>query len=196
MTHHRTLALLRQIGLESREIRAASAERRADICERPQGFGLFGPTGTGKTWAMVQILAAALDALVCSAIDPETFGVRSSWAAWLHWPGQADALKLLVGQGEHQTIADRVELWSSCGMLFLDDLGQERVTGGENDYALCTLRCVLGARYRRELPVYWTSNLVTKDLANLYGSPMVSRMWEAWPPQALQGSDMRLRRAS
>nr|WP_320132364.1 hypothetical protein [uncultured Holophaga sp.] len=190
--HSRTLELLASIGLGRREMRSLELAPLFDLpSPRDRGFGLIGPTGTGKTWRLVQALGTHLDGIVMASEDPANAYRPLNYAEWVNWPDAAEKIKGMVAKGYHADIVDLVESWETCGLLFLDDLGQERVTG-ENDYSLGVVRSLLDQRYRADRPVYWTSNLGPKDLVGIYGARMVSRMKEAWPWTVVERRDMRL----
>nr|WP_320131984.1 hypothetical protein [uncultured Holophaga sp.] len=190
--HTRTLQLLSTIGLGKHELQALSAPPLFPLSGPLEtGLGLIGPTGTGKTWRLIQALGADLDVHVLTQPVPAEAKMPFRYARWINWPDASEKLKGMVAKGFHADIVDLVDAWESCCMLFLDDLGQERITG-ENDYSLGILRSLLDQRYRTGRAVYWTSNLPPKDLVRVYGSRIVSRMREAWPWTAVKGHDMRV----
>ena len=192
--HPRTLKILSGMGVSARELDAAEHQRIHKITVNPNGFGLIGGTGAGKTWLMVQILANYVDAIVLASGSPEKAVVPYNCARWVNWPDVAETLKSWVARGFHGEIADLVETLQGTGMLFLDDLGQERVKD-ENDYSLGLLREVLDSRYREKRTVCWTSNLSVRALTVLYGARTLSRMLQAWPVIPIKGDDLRVKEA-
>jgi len=193
--HPRTIFLLRNIGLSPREIQAVSLPQIHELPDQRTGHGLIGGTGVGKTFAMAQILANAVEKKVMGNPTPDDATLPHGYARWINWPDKAEELKNWVSQGYHKDIADTTEDWSNASVIFLDDIGQERITG-ENDYSLGVLRILLDSRYRNQMPVYWTSNLNLKGLTSIYGARLVSRVVQAWPPIVLRGSDLRLAEAA
>jgi len=189
--HPRTEFLMARIGVSTRELRAIGHPPKHDFPYNKEGFGLIGNTGTGKTWSLIHALADDVNGLVLKSKQPDDYWLPSEYATWLNWPGRAEQLKSMIGLHENLDISRLVEDWCLCGMLFVDDIGAERVTG-DNDYSLGILRTVLDSRYRYERPVYWTSNLNIQPLKDQYGVRMVSRMLQAWPPVVIKGKDLRL----
>lgn len=186
----RTKTLLGFVGLGNREINALDKAPLFEIPDRC-GFGMLGPTGAGKTWRLAQALGDRVEAIVQTAPIPADAKLPPNFACWLNWPAAAEKLKGMVAKGFHAEIADLTERWETTGLLFLDDIGPERVNG-ENDYALGALRSLLDQRYRAELPVFWTSNLTPKDLTRVYGARIISRVREAWPWIVVDRQDMRI----
>ena len=178
------------IGVSKRETGAMNAAPRVSVPDRA-GWGLVGETGRGKSWAMVQAIGGDIECRVRESTAPETVNLPRNYARWINWPEQSEKLKGMVGMHYTAEIDELVEAWETTGMLFLDDLGAERVVG-ENDYSLGILTRVLDSRYRQEGVVYWTSNLGLSALSKIYGPRLVSRIVEAWPPVVIKGTDIRM----
>lgn len=190
--HPRTLKILRTVGVNDREIEAASRPRIHNYKPSSGGYGLKGGTGVGKTWRLVEGLARAIDRIVLESRTPETANIPYNYAKWVNWPDTAEVLKSWVSRGFHDDIAEAVECLNTTQLLFLDDLGQERVTG-ESDYSLGILREIIDTRYRSNRIVFWTTNLSSTDLTKLYGARTISRMMQAWPIVEIDGPDLRLK---
>ena len=189
--HDRTRYLLKQIGLSPREIQAVGLPPLHQITDRPEGFGLLGGNGAGKTWHMANRIGMAIQAMVDGCPNPAEARMPNRFARWRNWPDTAETFKAWVGQGFTQDVEDLVDQLCSCRELYLDDLGQERIAKVD-DYALGFLRNILDARYRDNLPVFWTSNLVPVELGQTYGARTASRMLSAWPPIPVRCQDLRL----
>lgn len=191
--HPRTRYLLGlpQVGLSREELGALEADPIHTIPDR-KGFGLIGPTGNGKSWALAQVAARILDPHVRMKADPSTAGLPSepAWIIWVNWPEQAEILKRQVIGGS-ALVSSWVARCKDVKNLFLDDLGGERLKDS-NDYSLAVISEILDARYRSGRPVYWTSNLSPEDLPTRYGSRLASRILSAWPPFRVEGPDLRL----
>lgn len=191
--HPRTrfLLALPQVGLSREELGALDVDPIIPTPER-KGFGLIGPTGNGKSWALARVVAQILDAHVRLRSDPNTATLPSepAWIVWCNWPEQAEILKRQVIGGSH-LVSAWVARCKDVRNLFLDDLGGERLKGAD-DYSLGVLSEILDARYRSSRPVYWTSNLSPEDLPARYGSRLASRLLSAWPPFRVDGPDLRL----
>lgn len=191
MISNRAKVVLRGAGVALREMKALDVQPIHSFDVPYSGFGLTGKTGLGKTWALVQFFGAVVDEIVGDGPNSREC-VPARFSFWVNWPDQAECLKRMVsGNGDGQDLNEFIERAQTCQYLFLDDLGQERIKGAE-DYSLGVLKEIIDHRHRNDLPLFWTSNLTVPQLANLYGSRIVSRMMEAWPPVQVQGKDLRL----
>ncbi len=197
--HPRTRALLVAAGLAPVELAALDhAPRHAPPPFGALGFGLVGPSGTGKTWTVVQWLGRRVDEVVRAQPDPTRAKLiwvdgevgRDRRIAWVNWHDEAD---LLIRNRNDRTWAERrAGWWEDVPLLVLDDLGRERVDG-RGCPARAVLNRVIDHRYRNRLGLIWTSNLDSQEaLAGFYGEALASRMVGTWPPALAEGQDMRL----
>lgn len=195
MSYHprtRQLMTLPCIGLAPREAKALSAPKLHAVPVAPDGCGLVGGVGVGKTWALAQHAADQMEAVVLAAADPDTATLPYAWMTWVNWPEKSEEIKRLVTK-RGSDLEDWIERAKVSGRLYVDDLGRERMAKGEDDYSLGVLTEILDHRYRFGLPVWWTSNLTSPaEFSATYNSRMVSRLLSAWPPVMLKGHDMRL----
>ena len=189
--HSRTRFLLKQIGLSERELSALALDPIHEPLDLPTGFGLIGSTGVGKTWCLARRIGLTVQAQVEGAHDPSSARLPNRFARWRNWPDMAEVLKNWVSQDWGDDVAELVDVLSTCRELYLDDLGQERIAKAD-DYSLGFLRNILDARYRDNLPVFWTSNLTPTALNQVYGARTVSRLLSAWPAVLVKGPDLRL----
>lgn len=190
--HNRTFELMVDpIGCARHELRALTLPVIHSTPEMPSGFGLIGPTGCGKTWALVQRVGNRVDAVVALSDDPGSaklpFGFRPRW---VNWPERAEQIKREIRDSD--SLERWVDMAQSCSELYLDDIGRERTTG-ENDYSLGVLTEILDHRYRHEMPVFWTSNRSPEELGVFYSGRLSSRLLGAWPPFGVAGDDLRLK---
>ncbi len=88
------------------------------------------------------------------------------------------------------TEEEAIEKLSAIPVLFLDDFGAERTT----DYAIDALYRVIDRRYRRELPVFATSNLTFEELSRKVDDRIPSRLAAMCRVVAYKGTDRRLKR--
>jgi len=196
--HPRTLALLEKAGMAPQELEALQHAPLHVLPPRPAGFGLVGPPGTGKTWSIAHYVARLVDQLVRRQPNPDRADLlwidgdvaRDARLSWVNWHDQVEDL--------HRRRFDDVWVdrlagwWEFVPILVLDDLGRERHEGAK-DPAQAVLQRVLDHRYRHRLPVFWTSNLGTKqELEGFYHHALVSRILGSWPPCEVEGQDMRL----
>jgi DNA replication protein DnaC len=191
--HPSSYRLLLEIGLGSKELCDLDAEPIHVITDRSGGFGLIGGNGVGKTWILAHRLCSGIERSVLKSEAPANAKLLPGTVRWFNWPNQAEQLKTWISVHYSQDLQAFLEEASICRVLYLDDLGQERITG-ENDYALGMLRTIICTRHRNGLPLFWTSNLDMTGLATIYGSRIVSRMLQAWPPMRVKGDDLRLRK--
>jgi DNA replication protein DnaC len=61
-----------------------------------------------------------------------------------------------------------------CDLLILDDIGAEKVT----DWVEETIFNIIAGRYRKEFPIFYTSNLQPKELLDKLGKRSYDRMIE------------------
>jgi DNA replication protein DnaC len=131
---------------------------------------LTGPVGTGKTraaWAAYRHLTVA--------------GWRGSWEAW--------SLPYLLEQLRPGGDPDVLERCRRCSLLLLDDLGAERLTGWTAE----RLHLIVDGRYERMLPTMVTSNVPRRELAEVVGDRVASRLLEDAVVVPVTGPDRRLR---
>lgn len=113
----------------------------------PEGRGLYiwGPIGTGKTYAACAVglreIAAGKSVLYATMADIQA-QVRSTYDGH--------------GDGTDPTLRYR-----RCGLLILDDLGKE----SRSDWATNLLYGIVDARYRDMLPMVVTSNYSIPEMA-------------------------------
>lgn len=196
--HPRTLTLLEKAGVAPAELEALFNPPQLDLAARSGGFGLVGPPGTGKTWALAQHIARAVDRLVRRQPDPDRAELlwvdgevaRDARVAWVNWH---DAVEDLHRRRFDDVWVDRMSAWwEDVPLLALDDLGRERVEGAK-DPARAVLQRVLDTRYRNRRPVLWTSNLDSQQaMEAFYGEALVSRILGTWPACQVDGQDLRL----
>lgn len=182
------------IGCSSHELKALAATPVTTPPPIETGFGLVGPTGCGKTWALVQRLGTKVDAMVSRSADP--LNARMPWGErprWVNWPERAEQIKREIR--DTQTLDEWVDMVKTCSELYLDDLARERVIG-ENDYSLGILAEIIDSRYRHERPIFWTSNRSPEELGVFYSGRLSSRLLGTWPPFGMSGTDLRLKGVS
>ena len=166
------------------------------------GFGLGGEgTGAGKTSAVAAILQGWMRAREEKRVrdggePPESGAVRGPGGqrtlAWASWPSTVSMLRTraTVDGFVEDTLASLI----GARVLFLDDLGSERIKGSYvEDFAASQLDVVVDERYRDERPTFYTTNLDFAGMVAFYGARMVSRLCGDNPLSVVEGlPDLRL----
>ncbi|KKK85389.1 hypothetical protein LCGC14_2773760, partial [marine sediment metagenome] len=91
-------------------------------------------------------------------------------------PDLLSELRSTYGRNEGPTENDVLDTYAHTGLLILDDLGAEQVTG--SGWLEDRLYQVIGLRHREELPIIFTSNLSIKQIANRIGERIAWRIVE------------------
>lgn len=183
--------ILRGCGMSRVEIQSVDLPPIHEVPDSLVGFGVVGKTGIGKTVLLAQHLGNHVKRIVAQGDGTRTVLAPFNFAKWCHWPSVAEDIKDLSRSRDETQLWDLLDFIQATGMLYLDDLGQERIKG-EDDLSKGYLRVILEERYRDGKPVFWSSNLDYEKLSDLYGSNITSRMVQAWPPLKLSGKDLRL----
>lgn len=201
--------ILRNIGLMDRELEADADHLPKAVKENNltaelansdrypvQGFGLIGPTGTGKTMAMSYLLGRRVAQRVA-----REFGKRQNHAIvfgpwrsmWVNWPDKAEWLRRHGFGEEYEAFIEKAK---SVSFLMIDDIGAERVKGdaSNEDFARFTLSQIVDTRHRDNLNTWYTSNLNPQELLAFYSDRAISRLLGDNRPIIITGRDQRLRR--
>ena len=135
------------------------------------GLLLWGPSGTGKTYAAACIANALVEREVVVRII--TLG---------------DALVQLFGMGGEDRV-QFLESLTNCGLLILDDFGVERRT----PYAREQVYEIVNRRYLSGRPMVVTTNLTLEELKNAdrEDSRIHDRVLERCVPVCFDGESLR-----
>jgi len=130
------------------------------VGERKDRTGLlfYGPVGSGKTFM-----------LGCIAHEFEEHGIRYVWHS------AATLLEKLKDSFDDESAIDPCKFAATAPVLFLDDLGAERLTNFADD----AISRLLGTRYNEMLPTFISSNLSRRDLEHRIGARTYSRLCES-----------------
>lgn len=155
--------------LPAGEITTDGAVRRGDVCGAP-GLLFVGPVGTGKSVAIAVALVEA---------------AKRTLQSGRYWPVAQllEALRPSEGREPEVTIQEIAEV----PLLALDDLGVERPT----DWALERLDLLFDMRYEALLPTVVATNLARRELEEILGSRIVSRLLHEATVVKVQGRDRR-----
>jgi len=203
---------LEKMGLSSEEIAAERAKVPADVRsaiaiagkqasldlidgELPRvGFGLFGGTGTGKSFGLAALLKVFAESALRRRAPLEGEVPLELGVCWSNWPAEAEWFKVNVLEAGPSY--RRLQYLIDVPLLVLDDVGAERMKGTyEEDYAAGKLDLIVDGRSRDHRPIIWTSNLDKVALARRYGSRMSSRLLGQNPGAVVTGPDLRLKKS-
>ena len=159
--------------------------KQLNLPQRPENVLLFGPTGTGKTWAAVALMRAW-------SKEFDRFGRRECrYHEWdLRFIKSAEILMLLresYGPRATSTESEVIRKFQGIGLLVIDDLGAERVS----DWSLSSLYLILDHRMQRRKPTILSTNMDLKQLDQM-DSRIASRLGGMHLVK-LKGQDLRLK---
>ena len=144
------------------------------------GFGLGSSgTGGGKTMAFAAMLREAVgNRAVQKRRDSERAYwddfEKERWIVWRSWPSEVAWFRM---NATSDAFPLEVEDLLEAPVLFLDDVGSERIKGSYvEDFAASQLDLVVDTRHREERPIFYTTNLDEAGLIGLYGARLVSRL--------------------
>jgi len=159
-----------------------------------RGFGLSGGAGCGKTFALVAVFRAAVEARLRAQAPTVGRRALAPWFAWASWPEEVNRLRVVSTADDGLARAhERVEALAAVEALVLDDVGVERMRGGyEDDWATSQLDALVDARYNEVRPTWFTTNLTAEEFQARYGSRVFSRLCGENPLLLVPGPDLRM----
>lgn len=147
-------------------------QRILEWCERitahatDRGLLVMGPTGVGKThnaWGIYRnLIEAGFRGVKCHSVPQLLAGLRP---------------------GGNEQVAEL----QSCSVLILDDLGAEK----SSEWVKETLYSVIDSRYEWQRPTVITTNLNTRQIPEVTGERVASRLLEMVDVVAMTGADRR-----
>lgn len=143
--------------------------------EDNQGLLLWGPVGTGKSYAAAVIANELL--------DRRTSVVMTSF------------IKILKEVGTFDDDNGKIEKMNQSKLLIIDDLGAERGT----DYSLERVYDIIDSRYRSNKPIILTTNLTMEQMKNcddIRYNRIYDRIFEMCYPVKVNGLSWRKREAA
>jgi len=141
-----------------------------------QGVYLWGPVGSGKTYALA--------ALIRYFVDYKVWVRRVVWGRLLF-----DIRQTFSGRGDESEIVSPLLL---CNRLIIEDIGTAAsMNKQESDFAVRLLLMILDARIEDCLPVFITSNLSIENLAQTFDGRIASRIQQSCNVIELRGKDRR-----
>lgn len=118
---------------------------------------LTGATGCGKTHLAIAAAKASARPAVFVTVPDLLLGIRSSF-----------------GRGREGSERTLIEYYSRAELLVLDDLGAEKST----EYSIQTLYTIISRRNRMEAQTIVTTNLSVRQIAEVLGDRIASRLAE------------------
>ena len=142
-----------------------------NVRETRRGLYLWGPAGTGKTYAAYAIK---------KKIEDLKLSVRLYSA-----PEMFDMIR---DDYDHKDSMNLERILANRGVLIIDDLGAEKAS----EWVSATLFRIINKRYEDVLPTIITSNLDLGELSERIGDRVPSRIAEMCDIIKLEGDDRRL----
>jgi DNA replication protein DnaC len=142
-----------------------------------RGLYLWGPVGTGKTYAAYAAYKLAKYNRIMARIVNSTALLQ-------------DIRDDFTNAARDPYYQSRFDEWIEYkGVLFIDDIGSEKPT----EWALQTFYSLINTRYEQDLPTIFTSNCSIEELADRLGDRIASRIVEMCDIIKLDGEDRRLK---
>ncbi len=144
---------------------AAKEALQAWTPDRPHGYLLYGPVGTGKSHLLRALMIANAQA------TPPLRSLFTTVADLM------DLLRATMDPGDRTdtfTLPEIMTRFTAPDLLVLDDLGAEKTTEWVQEKFLS----LLDQRLARGKPVFMTSNLVGLELTNRYNLRILDRLKE------------------
>jgi hypothetical protein len=156
------------------------------------GFGLYGPTGTGKTFTLAALVRKMAEVRIAGRVSTLGKQAFDPWLSWVSWPELVNRLRVLAsrdgGVAEGDEIMARL---SQVEALVLDDLGAERWK--TEDWVGSLLDLLVDARYKAEKPTFYSAHLVPEEMREQYGTRLWSRLTGDNPLiEVVPGPDLRI----
>lgn len=142
--------------------------------EKPQSIFITGKCGVGKTH-----LASAL----AMKLFKEKKNIR-----FVNIPELLLIIKDTFKKGSGISELDIITEYTGCGVLFLDDLGAEKVS----EWTLEAIFLLLDTRIRDMVPTIITSNLSISEIEHIFNDRIASRIAGNFKILEMTGSDYRI----
>ena len=125
-----------------------------------QDVFMFGPVGTGKTYAMSALIRHYIyEGFECERINFDDFCVQ---------------VRSTMSPASKKTEWDLIEPLKNVDRLFIDDLGLRGKQ--ETDFSYVTLYSILNKRQERRLPTFVSSNKSVAQLGQSFDARIASRL--------------------
>lgn len=164
-----------------------------------RGYGLAGPAGVGKTFALASHVKLHVVQRLRREVPIHGPKAMEPWLAWVTWPERVAQMRTKSTAEGGLDLVDRWrKWWTEVPVLIVDDLGAERTKGSYvDDWATSILDLVVDGRQRYSRPTWYTTNLTAQEIVARYGARFVSRLCADNPVGLVEaGPDLRMRRES
>lgn len=149
-------------------------EKFEHMKETKKGLYIHGGVGTGKTH-MAYALFNSMDKIMVKSM-------------FKNIPELLREIRLDMGRDNKNKSFMENHLMEFRGLLFLDDIGSERMT----EWVEETFYLIINRRYEDMLPIVFTSNLSIQELSEKVGDRIASRIVEMSDIIKLSGDDRRI----
>lgn len=156
------------------------------LFKEKKGLRIFGPYGTGKT-QMLYSIAHAYWAHSKAFVNPK-----------LEFPqiySMTEIIRVLMESmfaEKRSTYFNLIEELKKQSVLFIDDFGTRKLD--KESQPVYDVLDILDYRYTHSNPIVITTNLDIKDILNIYGERIGSRIYEMCEPVEVGGANKRLTR--
>lgn len=150
---------------------AVLREKIDNMRKTRRGVYLWGPVGTGKTYALYAMR---------ERIHQMSITVR------LH--SAPEMFDMIRDDYQHKDSFNLDRILANRGILMIDDLGAEK----PSEWVTETMFKIINKRYEEVLPTIITSNLDLGELVPRFGDRIASRIAEMCDVVKLDGNDRRL----
>lgn len=139
-------------------------------CPIEESWLLWGPAGTGKTG-----LAASYGKSLLNLDDPEQYATDVLFRSA---PDLFTEIRASYNPraDDEKDEAQLLEMYSTVGLLIIDDLGKENING--SGWVEARLYQIINRRHGSMRPVFITSNLSPAELGARIGQPTMDRIIE------------------
>lgn len=174
----------RNARVEHPEIRAW-VEEYLECPQEARSLMVMGNVGSGKTWAAYGALREA----ALRSLKPNRAGVYilGNWEATTFPDFIAKMRPRAFTEKDEMTSEKFLTGMRSVQLLLVDDIG----VGKQTDWTEDVTHRLVSGRYDEELPTIYTTNLTPKELDDVIGARMTSRLAEECRTVRLVGADRR-----
>ena len=151
--------------------------------QRPKGFTLLGPAGTGKSMLSACVANKLMDEYGVGCVMNMASLLIPTMASLVHEEGMS----------QYDTRMKAIKYLCLMPVVIIDDIGREKSSSSAvNDRLVQDLFFILNDRYVNRMPIIVTSNLTQKELEAYLGDASYDRLMAMTKPFVLYGESYRL----